>query len=35
MYKNIDARMLTHVWQELEYRIEVSRATGDVHIENR
>jgi len=25
--KNIDALMLTHVWQELEYRIDVCRVT--------
>jgi hypothetical protein len=25
--KNIDAPMLTHVWQELEYRIDVCRVT--------
>jgi hypothetical protein len=26
--KNIDAPMLTRVWQELEYRIDVCRVTG-------
>jgi hypothetical protein len=25
--KNIDAPMLTRLWQELEYRIDVSRVT--------
>jgi hypothetical protein len=25
--KNIDAPMLTHVWQELEYHIDVCRVT--------
>jgi hypothetical protein len=34
MYKNIDAVMLTRVWQELEYRIEASRATRGAHIEH-
>jgi hypothetical protein len=32
--KNIDAQMLTRVWQELEYRIDVCRATRGAHIEN-
>jgi len=32
--KNIDAPMLTRVWQELEYRIDVCRATRDAHIEH-
>ena len=32
--KNIDALMLTHVWQELEYRIDVCRVTRGVHIEH-
>jgi len=32
--KNIDAPMLTRVWQELEYRIDVSRVTRGAHIEN-
>ena len=27
--KNIDAPMLTRVWQELEYRIDVCRVTCD------
>jgi hypothetical protein len=32
--KNIDALMLTRVWQELEYRIDVCRVTRGAHIEN-
>jgi len=32
--KNIDATMLTRVWQELEYRIDVCRVTGGAHIEH-
>jgi hypothetical protein len=32
--KNIDAPMLTRVWQELEYRIDACRVTRGVHIEN-
>jgi hypothetical protein len=32
--KNIDEPMLTRVWQELEYRIDVCRVTRDAHIEN-
>ena len=32
--KNIDAPMLTHVWQELEYRIDVCRVTRGAHIES-
>jgi hypothetical protein len=32
--KNIDAPMLTHVWQELEYRINVCRVTRGAHIEH-
>jgi len=32
--KNIDASMLTHVWQEPEYRIDVRRVTGGAHIEH-
>jgi hypothetical protein len=32
--KNIDAPMLTRVWQELEYRIDVSRVTRGAHIEH-
>jgi hypothetical protein len=31
---NIDALMLTRVWQELKYRIDVCRVTRDVHIEH-
>jgi len=31
--KNIDAPMLTHVWQELEYRIDACRVTRGAHIE--
>ena len=29
--KNIDAPMLTLVWQELEYRIDVCRVTRGAH----
>jgi len=32
--KNIDAPMLTHVWQELECHIDAFRVTRGVHIEN-
>jgi hypothetical protein len=32
--KNIDAKMLTPVWQELEYRIDVCRVIGGSHIEH-
>ena len=32
--KNIDAPMLTRVWQELEYRIDVCRVIRGAHIEN-
>jgi len=32
--KNIDAPMLTLMWQELEYRIDVCRVTGGAHIEH-
>ena len=32
--KNIDALMLTRVWQELEYHIDVCRVTGGAHIEH-
>ena len=32
--KNIDAPMLTRVWQELEYRIDVCRVTRGVRIEH-
>jgi hypothetical protein len=31
--KNIDAPMLTRVWQELEYRIDVCRVIRSAHIE--
>jgi hypothetical protein len=34
MYKNIDSRMSTRVWQELEYRIDVCRVTRTAHIEH-
>jgi hypothetical protein len=32
--KNIDAPMLTRVWQELEYRIDVYLATRGAHTEH-
>ena len=32
--KNIYARMLTRVWQELEYRIDVCCVTRGAHIEH-
>jgi hypothetical protein len=32
--KNIDAPMLTRVWQELEYRIDVCRVSRGEHIEH-
>ena len=32
--KNIDAPMLTRVWQELEYRIDVCRLTRCANIEH-
>jgi hypothetical protein len=32
--KNIDALMLTRVWQELQYRIDVCRVTRGAHIEH-
>jgi hypothetical protein len=32
--KNIEASMLTRVWQEVEYRIDVRRVTRGAHIEN-
>jgi len=32
--KNIDAPMLTRVWQELEFRIDVCRVTPGAHIEH-
>ena len=31
---NIDPPMLTRVWQELEYRIDVYRVTRGAHIEH-
>jgi hypothetical protein len=32
--KNIDAPMLTRVWQELEFRIAVCRVTRGAHMEH-
>jgi hypothetical protein len=32
--KNIDTPMLTHMWQELEYHIDVCRVTHGAHIEH-
>jgi hypothetical protein len=32
--KNIDALMLTRVWQELEYCVDVCRVTRGSHIEH-
>ena len=32
--KNTDAPILTHVWQELEYRMDVCRVTRGAHIEH-
>ena len=32
--KNIDAPMLTRVWQEIECRIDVCRVTSGAHIEH-
>ena len=32
--KNIDASMLTRVWQELEYRIDVCLVNSGAHIEH-
>jgi hypothetical protein len=32
--KNIDAPMLTHVWQELEYRIDVCHVTRGAQVEH-
>jgi len=32
--KNIEAPMLTRVWQELEYRIDVCRVNRGAHIEH-
>jgi hypothetical protein len=34
LVKNIDAPMLTCVWQELEYRIDVCHVTRGAHIEH-
>jgi hypothetical protein len=34
MYKNIDAPMLTCVWQELEYHMDVWHVTHGAHIEH-
>jgi hypothetical protein len=34
MYKNIDAPMLTRMWQELEYCIDVCPVTRGAHIEH-
>jgi hypothetical protein len=31
--KNIETPMMTRVWQELEYRIDVCRVTRGAHIE--
>jgi hypothetical protein len=32
--KNIDAPILTRVWQELDFRIDVCRVTSGAHIEH-
>jgi hypothetical protein len=32
--KNIDAPMLTHVWQEIEYRIDLCRVTHGAHVKH-
>jgi hypothetical protein len=32
--KNIDPSMLTRVWQELEYRIDMCHVTRGTHIEH-
>jgi hypothetical protein len=32
--KNIDVPVLTRVWQELKYRIDMCRVTLGAHIEN-
>jgi hypothetical protein len=32
--QNIVVPMLTRVWQELEYRVDVHRVTGGAHIEH-
>jgi hypothetical protein len=32
--KNIDALLLTRVWQELDYRMDVCRVTHGAHIEH-
>jgi hypothetical protein len=34
IYREIDAPMLTRVWQELEHRIDVCRVTRGAHIEH-
>jgi hypothetical protein len=34
VYKTIDVPLLTRVWQELEYRIDVCRVTRGAHIEH-
>jgi hypothetical protein len=33
LMKNINAPVLTHLWQELEYHINVCRVTCGAHIE--
>ena len=33
--KNIDAHMLTRVWQEVEYRMYMCRVTCGAHIEQQ
>jgi hypothetical protein len=32
--KNVDTSILTRVWQELKYRIDVCRVTRGAHIEH-
>ena len=32
--KNTDAPMITRVWQELDFRIDVCHVTRDAHIEH-
>jgi hypothetical protein len=32
--KNIDVSILTHMWQELEYRIDVCRVARGAHIKH-
>jgi hypothetical protein len=32
--QTIDADMLSHVWQELDYRLDICRVTGGSHIES-